>query len=133
MQISEKINEIKQKTTFAVINTTAEAMTKPQGKAAYIAPYMVAFGYKIMQLHPAAAGDGGDAQGMINTIMGLLGPGVIALGSLIGIVGGIQTAIGFKDQDSNGKTQGFMTLIGGAIVGAVGAIIPDSLDMGTGG
>lgn len=55
---------------------------------------------------------------------------IIALGSLVAVVGGIQTGVGFKDDNADGKTRGFQTLIGGAIIAAVGAIIPASLSIG---
>ena len=87
-------------------------------------------GAKAMLAASNAAGDGADAQGMIDAIMGVLGPGVIALGSLVAVVGGIQTGVGFKDDNADGKTRGFQTLIGGAIIAAVGAIIPASLSIG---
>ena len=65
--------------------------------------------------------------------MGVLGPGIIALGSLVAVVGGIQTGVGFKDDNADGKTRGFQTLIGGAIIGAVGALIPSSSSLSGGG
>jgi hypothetical protein len=76
--------------------------------------------------------EGADAQGMIDGIMGVLGPGIVALGSLVAVVGGIQTGVGFKDDNADGKTRGFQTLIGGAIIGAVGALIPSSISLGGG-
>ena len=71
-----------------------------------------------------------DANGMLSAIMGVLKPGVVALGSLIAVVGGVQLGVGFKDDNADGKTRGFQTLIGGAIVAAVGGVIPDSLSIG---
>ena len=68
--------------------------------------------------------------GVIDGIMGVLGPGVIALGSLVAVVGGIQTGVAFKDDNPDGKTRGFMTLIGGAIIAAVGALVPASISLG---
>ena len=96
------------------------------GKAALVIPAAVS----ACAMNVYAAGDGADAQGMIDAIMGVLGPGVIALGSLVAVVGGIQTGVGFKDDNADGKTRGFQTLIGGAIIAAVGAIIPASLSLG---
>ena len=71
------------------------------------------------------------AQGMLDAIMGILGPGVIGLGSLVAVVGGIQTGVGFKDDNPDGKTRGFQTLIGGAIIAAVGAIVPSTINLGS--
>ena len=68
---------------------------------------------------------------MIDAIMGILGPGVIGLGSLVAVVGGIQTGVGFKDDNADGKTRGFQTLIGGAIIAAVGAIVPSTISLGS--
>lgn len=73
-----------------------------------------------------------DAQGMINAIMGILGPGVIAMGSLVAVVGGIQLGVSFQNENPDGKTRGFQTLIGGAIIAAVGAIVPKAISLGGG-
>ena len=70
------------------------------------------------------------AQGMIDGIMAVLGPGIIGLGSVVAVVGGIQTGVGFKDDNADGKTRGFQTLIGGAIIAAVGALVPTSISLG---
>ena len=79
-------------------------------------------------------GSSGDtAQGMIDGIMGILGPGIIGLGTLVAVVGGIQTGVGFKDDNADGKTRGFQTLIGGAIIAAVGALVPSSISLSGGG
>ena len=121
-----KANEVGAKALLAASNAAGRAMNTRLGKAALVIPAAVS----ACAMNVYAAGDGADAQGMIDAIMGVLGPGVIALGSLVAVVGGIQTGVGFKDDNADGKTRGFQTLIGGAIIAAVGAIIPASLSLG---
>lgn len=121
-----KVNEVGAKAMLAASNAAGRAMNTRLGKAALVVPAAVS----ACAMNVYAAGDGADAQGMIDAIMGVLGPGVIALGSLVAVVGGIQTGVGFKDDNADGKTRGFQTLIGGAIIAAVGAIIPASLSIG---
>ena len=120
-----KANEVGAKAMLAASNAAGRAMNTRFGKAALVIPAAVS----ACAMNVYAAGDGADAQGMIDAIMGVLGPGVIALGSLVAVVGGIQTGVGFKDDNADGKTRGFQTLIGGAIIAAVGAIIPASLSI----
>lgn len=131
MNITKAIDSIQAKTAelgaramFAAANATGRAMNTRLGKAALVVPMAVS------ACTITASAEGADAQGMIDAIMGVLGPGVIALGSLVAVVGGIQTGVGFKDDNADGKTRGFQTLIGGAIIAAVGAIIPASLSIG---
>ena len=38
--------------------------------------------------------------------------------------------VGFKDDNADGKTRGFQTLIGGAIIAAVGALVPSTISLG---
>lgn len=109
---------------IAASDLTGRAMTTKWGKAALIVPAAIS----MMSVRVSAAEV--DAQGMIDGIMGVLGPGVIALGSLVAVVGGIQTGVAFKDDNPDGKTRGFMTLIGGAIIAAVGALVPESISLG---
>ena len=122
----DNITDIGAKVMMAATNAAGRAMNTKLGRAALVVPAAVS----MCTLKVHAAGDGADAQGMIDAIMGVLGPGVIALGSLVAVVGGIQTGVGFKDDNADGKTRGFQTLIGGAIIAAVGAIIPASLSIG---
>lgn len=131
MNITKTIDSIQAKTAelgaraiLAAANATGRAMNTRLGKAALVVPMAVS------ACTITASAEGADAQGMIDAIMGVLGPGVIALGSLVAVVGGIQTGVGFKDDNADGKTRGFQTLIGGAIIAAVGAIIPSSLSLG---
>ena len=131
MNITKAIDSIQAKTAelgaramLAAANATGRAMNTRLGKAALVVPMAVS------ACTITASAEGADAQGMIDAIMGVLGPGVIALGSLVAVVGGIQTGVGFKDDNADGKTRGFQTLIGGAIVAAVGAIVPSTISLG---
>ena len=131
MNITKAIDSIQAKTAelgaramLAAANETGRAMNTRLGKAALVVPMAVS------ACTITASAEGADAQGMIDAIMGVLGPGVIALGSLVAVVGGIQTGVGFKDDNADGKTRGFQTLIGGAIVAAVGAIVPSTISLG---
>lgn len=119
-----KVNEVGAKAMLAASNAAGRAMNTRLGRAALVVPMAIS------ACTITASAEGADAQGMIDAIMGVLGPGVIALGSLVAVVGGIQTGVGFKDDNADGKTRGFQTLIGGAIIAAVGAIIPASLSIG---
>lgn len=121
-----KANEVGAKAMLAASNAAGRAMNTRLGKAALVIPAAVS----ACAMNVYAAGDGADAQGMIDAIMGILGPGVIGLGSLVAVVGGIQTGVGFKDDNADGKTRGFQTLIGGAIIAAVGAIVPSTISLG---
>ena len=122
--VQNKVNEVGAKAMLPAVNATGKAMNTRLGRAALVVPMAVS------ACTITASAEGADAQGMIDAIMGVLGPGVIALGSLVAVVGGIQTGVGFKDDNADGKTRGFQTLIGGAIIAAVGAIIPASLSLG---
>ncbi len=122
--IQTKTEELGARMMFAAANAAGRAMNTRLGRAALVVPMA------INACAVTASAEGADAQGMIDAIMGVLGPGVIALGSLVAVVGGIQTGVGFKDDNADGKTRGFQTLIGGAIIAAVGAVIPSSLSLG---
>lgn len=122
----DNITDIGAKAMVAATNAAGRAMNTKLGRAALVVPAAVS----MCTLNVHAAGDGADAQGMIDAIMGILGPGVIGLGSLVAVVGGIQTGVGFKDDNADGKTRGFQTLIGGAIIAAVGAIVPSTISLG---
>lgn len=131
MNIKEKVENARYavdyagaKMMLAATNAAGRAMTTKAGKAALIVPIAV----YACTMTAQAAGET-DAQGMIDGIMGVLKPGVIALGSLVAVIGGIQTGVAFKDDNPDGKTRGFMTLIGGAIIAAVGGLVPDSISL----
>ncbi len=147
--VHDKINDMGARAMVAATNAAGRAMNTKLGRAALVLPAAVSMctlnvhaaakaeqdiasklKVSMCTLNVHAAGDGADAQGMIDAIMGILGPGVIGLGSLVAVVGGIQTGVGFKDDNADGKTRGFQTLIGGAIIAAVGAIVPSTISLG---
>ena len=76
-----------------------------------------------------AADNGFTPEGLLSSIMSILKPGVIGMGSLDAVVGGIQLGVSFQNENPDGKTRGFQTLLGGAIIAAVGAIIPSSISL----
>ena len=121
----DKANEIGARAMLTAVNATGRLMTTRAGKAMLAVPMAVT----ACTMTVSAAEDA-SAQGMIDGIMSVLGPGVIALGTLVAIVGGIQTGVGFKDDNADGKTRGFQTLIGGAIIAAVGALVPATISLG---
>ena len=109
------------KVMLKAINVTGKLMSTKAGKAMLAVPIAVSV------CSVVASADDVGAQGMIDGIMKVLKPGVVGLGSLVAVVGGIQTGVGFKDDNADGKTRGFQTLIGGAIIAAVGGLIPESI------
>lgn len=121
----DKVNEMGARAMLAAANVTGKAMNTRLGRAALVLPMAMS------ACTVTASAEGADAQGMIDAIMGILGPGVIGLGSLVAVVGGVQTGVGFKDDNADGKTRGFQTLIGGAIIAAVGAIVPSTISLGS--
>lgn len=121
----DKVNEMGARAMLAAANVTGKAMNTRLGRAALVLPMAMS------ACTVTASAEGADAQGMIDAIIGILGPGVIGLGSLVAVVGGIQTGVGFKDDNADGKTRGFQTLIGGAIIAAVGAIVPSTISLGS--
>lgn len=125
-KINDKKADLGARALVYATNAVGMAMNTKVGKVALVAPMIM------RACTITAAAEDVSAQGMVDAIMKVLGPGVIALGSLVAVVGGIQTGVGFKDDNADGKTRGFQTLIGGAIIAAVGALIPDTLDIGSG-
>lgn len=121
-KVQYAIAETEAKVMLKAINVTGKLMSTKAGKAMLAVPMAMAACTVV-----ASAADGTDAQKMMDEIMKALKPGVVALGSLIAVVGGIQTGVAFKDDNPDGKTRGFQTLVGGAIVAAVGGIIPDQI------
>ena len=127
-KVQDTVTEIGARPMLATVNTAGKVMKTKLGKAVFAVPAAMS----VCTVNAFAVEGEGDAtaQGMIDGIMGILGPGVIGLGTLVAIVGGIQTGVGFKDDNADGKTRGFQTLIGGAIIAAVGALVPDSISLG---
>ncbi len=120
----DKMTDVGAKAMLTATNAAGRLMNTRIGKAMFAVP--MAMSACAVTVHAEDA----TAQGMIDGIMAVLGPGVIGLGSLVAVVGGIQTGVGFKDDNADGKTRGFQTLIGGAIIAAVGALVPSSISLG---
>ena len=126
-KVQDTATELGARVMVTAVNATGKLMTTRAGKAMLVVPAAIS----ACTVTASAAGDGdATAQGMMDGIMGILGPGIIGLGTLVAIVGGIQTGVGFKDDNADGKTRGFQTLIGGAIIAAVGALVPDTIALG---
>lgn len=120
----DKVNDVGAMAMLSATNAAGRLMNTRVGKAMLAVP--MAMSACTLTVHAEDA----TAQGMIDGIMAVLGPGIIGLGSLVAVVGGIQTGVGFKDDNADGKTRGFQTLIGGAIIAAVGALVPSSISLG---
>ena len=69
----------------------------------------------------ADAGAGGGTEGVdtFNTVVQFIVDWVARIGLVIGFIGAIQFAMGFKDDSADGKTRGLMCLASGFIVFAV--------------
>lgn len=126
--VQDTATEIGARTMLTTVNTAGKVMKTRLGKAVFAVP--AAISACTITAYAGDGDSGATAQGMIDGIMGILGPGIIGLGTLVAIVGGIQTGVGFKDDNADGKTRGFQTLIGGAIIAAVGALVPDTISLG---
>lgn len=123
-KVKDAATELGARAMVAAVNTTGRLMTTKAGKAMLVLPAAIS------ACTITASAEDATAQGMIDGIMGILGPGIIGLGTLVAVVGGIQTGVGFKDDNADGKTRGFQTLIGGAIIAAVGALVPSTISLG---
>lgn len=109
------------KTFTKVVNFSAKVMSHKACRVMLAIPMAVS----MLTLQVCAAGGSGSdtANSILDEIMKYLSAGVIALGALMAVLGGVQLGQGFKDENADGKVRGFNTLIGGAIIGAVGVII----------
>ena len=67
------------------------------------------------------AEDGGGGEGVetFNTVVEFIVDWVARIGLVIGFIGAVQFAMGFKDDSADGKTRGLMCLASGFIVFAV--------------
>ncbi len=111
-------------------NELGKLMSTRHGKYALAVPAALATVGMGAIAFAEEGGGSGDAQGMIDGILAILKPGVIAMGSLVGVVGGIQLGVSFQNENPDGKTRGFQTLIGGAIIAGVGMLVPTSISLG---
>ena len=67
----------------------------------------------------AGAGSGTEGVDTFNTVVQFIVDWVARIGLVIGFIGAIQFAMGFKDDSADGKTRGLMCLASGFIVFAV--------------
>lgn len=117
-RISDTVTETGARLAVKATNVLGKLMTKKAGKVLVTLPLALS-----MCTVTAFAADDGGAEETINKILELLKIWVPRLGGLLVIVGGIQLAIGFKDDDATGKTRGMQCMIGGAIVSAIGGMV----------
>lgn len=68
-----------------------------------------------------AADGGGSTEGVetFNTVVEFIVDWVARIGLVVGFIGAVQFALGFKDDSADGKTRGLMCLASGFIVFAV--------------
>ena len=62
---------------------------------------------------------GGDGVSTFNTVIEFIVDWVARIGLVVGFIGAVQCALGFKDASADGKTRGLMCLASGFIVFAV--------------
>ena len=67
----------------------------------------------------AAASSGGEGVDTFNTVVEFIVDWVARIGLVVGFIGAVQFALGFKDDSADGKTRGLMCLASGFIVFAV--------------
>lgn len=116
-RISDTVTETGARLAVKATNGLGRLMTKRAGKVLVILPFVLSM------CTMTAFAAGGDANAMLGEIETILKEWIPKLGMLLIAVGGIQLAIGFKDEDTTGKTRGMQTIVGGAIVIAVAGII----------
>lgn len=66
-----------------------------------------------------AASSGGEGVETFNTVVEFIVDWVARIGLVVGFIGAVQFALGFKDDSADGKTRGLMCLASGFIVFAV--------------
>ena len=88
--------------------------------AGMMAVMMLSSMFGITAFAEAATTDGGgDGVETFNTVVQFIVDWVARIGLVIGFIGAIQFALGFKDDSADGKTRGLMCLASGFIVFAV--------------
>lgn len=56
----------------------------------------------------------------LDDFINFLCPWIVKIGCVVAMVGGVQMAIGFKQEDPDAKVRGLMTLAAGFMVAAIG-------------
>ena len=73
----------------------------------------------VMGVTAFAADGGGEGVETFNTVVEFIVDWVARIGLVVGFIGAVQFALGFKDDSADGKTRGLMCLASGFIVFAV--------------
>lgn len=114
-RISDTVTETGARLAVKARNGLGRLMTKRVGKVLVILPFVLSM--CTMTVFASEADE------MLQQIEKILKDWIPKLGAMLVAVGGIQLAIGFKDEDTTGKTRGMQTIVGGAIVIAIAGII----------
>ena len=117
-KINDKLCDAGARAMLTATNVTGKVLSKKWGKMLLTVPLALS-----MMAAITACAEDGKADSFINEVIALLKTWIPRLGGMIVVVGGIQFGIGFKDDDSTGKTRGMQTMIGGAIVAAIGGLV----------
>ncbi len=115
-RISDTVTETGARLAVKATNVLGKLITKKAGKILVTLPF-------VLSACTVTAYAAGDADSMLSEIETILKDWIPKLGMMLVAVGGIQLAIGFKDDDTTGKTRGMQTIVGGAIVIAIAGII----------
>jgi hypothetical protein len=103
MESLKKIRKLKAALKLVLISVAATLLTMTASAAAPAAP---------------AGGD------MWSEISGFIETWIPRLGGAIIVIGLVMFGIGWQRDDAEGRTRGIQVAIGGAIVAAVGALVP---------
>lgn len=57
----------------------------------------------------------------IDTFVAAIGKWLVKIGVVVAMVGGVMFALGWQREDSEGKSKGLLTIMGGFMVAAIGA------------
>lgn len=114
-RISDTVTETGARLAVKATNALGKLMTKKAGKILVTLP--LALSVCTITAYADEATD------MLSKIETILKDWIPKLGMMLVAVGGIQLGIGFKDDDTTGKTRGMQTIVGGAIVIAIAEII----------
>ncbi|MBD5445331.1 MAG: hypothetical protein HDR29_07250, partial [Lachnospiraceae bacterium] len=106
-RISDTITEAGARIAVKATNALGKLMTKKTGKVLVTLPLA-------LSACTITAYAANDADSMLAEIETILKDWIPKLGMMLVAVGGIQLAIGFKDDDTTGKTRGMQTIVGGA-------------------
>ena len=87
--------------------------------AGFMAVMMLSTVFGITAFAEEGDGGGGDGVTTFNTVIQFIVDWVARIGLVVGFIGAVQFALGFKDDSADGKTRGLMCLASGFIVFAV--------------